>query len=414
MIKVFLFTALLLFLPMGTWETKKTTSRSIASSIEESCSKLLLRLFHRASNNKILDSIVSFNDMLESQPKWRRNLYDSLWRGNIERGEFTIINSSSVFMFFTKAPAVQPIGYVQLGLRTVDFRLHPFQMPLNVKDAYVEIAKKYGFVPGKEVVAIPVKMIMSQAAGRPVTTVLFLLGIGGAGEIVSSMGLLGSTPLLNKVDTSNYSDNEVLLIIKNCKSTKEDRDAATSINDGIIEKHLARDPEHIKLLDLTTYTPSDGIKFLKGKKIKRVIVSGHGSRGRVSIDSNVGGLSLSKYAAYLKEIGIDQYFDQHVDIYFNSCLLSHDEYGKMQVSLFAEELIPHSGTVTTNNYVGISGNNQSPLVVSGINDLAEDALFYVVSPAVLPGKIIAYTIMTRFLMHSDDPWQNYTYTYTKE
>jgi len=353
------------------------THRLVASIDQHSCPELFQQIIFKTSDDELILRKIAFEKMLKKRPQWQRQLLDKLWRQDVEEGRFAVVSRRSLLL--RKSIGINPI---EKNIKTFSFRPYILDLPIEVKNAFVQIGKKNGLKDASEYVIIPAKLMLSNAAVDPIRTVIFIAGITGAGEILSVAGITVSDPLLSQSSTLGMGDNEILLLINNDTGKKLGESYASIFGTQEVNNIAKNDPKHVRVLNM--YEREDKliefVKGLKGKTIKKIIVTGHGNDGVVYVEDYNhewgNGTALSVFGSYLSEnLHLSEYLGNNVEIYFAQCLLAATEFGRTEVQAFADRVIPQKGKVVVNRYVGIAGIDQNHLTFKSTSDSISDAAF---------------------------------------
>ncbi|MFN8370410.1 MAG: hypothetical protein U0T83_07270 [Bacteriovoracaceae bacterium] len=300
-----------------------------------------------------------FYQSIEHLSPFKQNLLKKIWEPELKEAKNFIISKdyldgvklSPNYSEYNKYYSVLPPTKVG---QTVNFLAYGVTMPARVISSIANLKGSKNFL------VLGSKVLLTEFIQYPVRNMLYAVSFGAMGEVLDSFKIFTGDPLVEETDPSDLKSDEVIALIKLDKglmsgnrASATDEQLITELTEKYPSKYFVVDLSSDKVRTYNREYRENKLTFLKGKKIKKVIVSSHGTPGFVYIDNKE--YSLSQFGDILNNIHLTKFFDKNVEIHFNSCLLALNEVGKDQVKAFGDKTIPKSGIVKVNTYYGLAG-----------------------------------------------------------
>lgn len=300
--------------------------------------------------------LIQFRNDLDktNMPNWKKKLVYEIWKKEVEQG---------IMPFDLRSYSLRnrPLD-TELKRAPLPYVLH---VPREIANGIIAVAKSEGIKPAQRYIVIPAKTLVTIGVRSFYSNVFMVLALGGTGAILDVMNLNVSNPLLDESDPTELEENEVIVIVKLDTFKNPEENYPMYLDGGLIETIKKESPDKIIVIDLSSDSDSitDNIELrvtdilkneLKGKKIKKLIVSGHGTPGRIQGDL-LGDVPLNKLLEILQPLRSE--LQRNSEVHFTSCLLAGNENGRAEVRHFADSMLPIGGKIVVNKLLGYANGN---------------------------------------------------------
>lgn len=243
---------------------------------------------------------------------------------------------------------------------------YAFKVPKQIIDGFVTAARSRGLKPGERYLVIPAKTLLSTGIRQFYGNAFMVLSFGGAGAILDMFGLLMSDALVDETDPDELEEDEIIVLIKMTDpNVREDGNEAGVSSAHQIDSLKKRYPKHFQVLDLTNFgegSADERLTRLKqtleenGKKVKKIVASGHGLPGLIKSDL-MGLMSIPDLAGYLKPL--KSHFAPNPELHLTACLIAGEEGARRTLDSVANHLLPPGGSIHA-NYLVASASLPNP------------------------------------------------------